>query len=141
LRLLIDAWKRVQRGAEKNLLRVDLTVAEFRTLRVLKEEGSSPMNRFCSATLLSQPTITGIVDKLEERGLVERVRSLKDRREVLIALTPKGSSVFARAEEVHREFMAELFSVLGHDETLHLQRLLSKLADSLQEAQAPVVSH
>ncbi len=81
-RSMVDNWKRLQRGAEKNLLRLDLTPAELRVFRVLREEGSSPMNRFCAATLLSQPSITGIVDKLEERGMVERVRSKEDRREV-----------------------------------------------------------
>ena len=82
-RSLVDSWRRFQRGSEKNLMRIDMSVAELRILKVLREKGSSPMNRFSTETLLSQPTITGIVDKLEERGLVARVRSLEDRREVL----------------------------------------------------------
>lgn len=135
-RTTIDAWKRLQRGAEKNLLRAALSPAELRILRVLKAEGSTPMNRFCSATMLSQPTITGVVDKMEERGLVERVRNLKDRREVLIAITASGADALARGEELHREFVKGSFSVLTEGEMARLSVLLRKVADNIPEARA-----
>lgn len=127
-RSVVDAWKRVQRGAEKNLVNAGMSIAELRILRVLREEGSSPMNRFCPETLLSQPTITGIVDKLEERGLVERVRNSEDRREVLIAMTPKGGEALARGEDLHRRFVEKSLAVLREDEVRELVGLLKKLA-------------
>jgi DNA-binding MarR family transcriptional regulator len=129
-RSAVDSWKRLQRAAEKNLLRVDLSVAELRILRVLHEHGSSPMNRFSTATMLSQPTITGIVDKLEERRLVERVRSKEDRREVLIAVTPSGRVAFAKGEDLHRRFVERALSALEADEVASLQTLLKRLADA-----------
>jgi MarR family transcriptional regulator, organic hydroperoxide resistance regulator len=129
-RSAVDSWKRLQRAAEKNLLRADLSVAELRILRVLHEHGSSPMNRFSTATMLSQPTITGIVDKLEERGLVERVRNKEDRREVLIAITPKGTDAFAKGEDLHRRFVEKALSALEADEVALLRALLKRLADA-----------
>jgi DNA-binding MarR family transcriptional regulator len=129
-RSVSDYWKRLQRGAEKNLMRLDLSVAELRILRVLREQGSSPMNRFCPETMLSQPTITGIVDKLEERGLVERVRSREDRREVLIAITPKGSDTFVKGMDLHRQFVERALSVLEADEADIFVSLLKKLAEA-----------
>jgi DNA-binding MarR family transcriptional regulator len=134
-RSVVDSWKRLQRGAEKNLLRIDLTPAELRILRVLREEGTSPMNRLSHETLLSQPTITGIVDKLEERGFVERVRSKEDRREVLIAITQKGSSAFMKGEELHRRFVEKALSALDAPEVDDLVRLLRKLADASDSPQ------
>lgn len=132
-RSTIDAWKRLQRGAEKNLLRAALSPAELRILRVLKAEGSTPMNRFCSATMLSQPTITGVVDRMEERGLVERVRSLKDRREVHIAITRSGEAALAKGEALHREFVKGSFSVLTEGEMARLSVLLKKVADNIPD--------
>jgi len=111
-RSMASSWKRLQHDAEKNLLRLDLTVAELRILRVLREQGSSPMNRFCAETMLSQPSITGLVDKLEERGLVERVRSLEDRREVLIAITQKGNQTYVKGMDLHRQFVEKALSAL-----------------------------
>jgi len=131
---MVDNWKRLQRGAEKNLLRLDLTPAELRILRVLREEGSSPMNRFCAATMLSQPSITGIVDKLEERGLVERVRSREDRREVLIAITGKGNAAYANGEDLHRQFVERALSSLEVEEMKALVALLKKVADASDAA-------
>jgi MarR family transcriptional regulator, 2-MHQ and catechol-resistance regulon repressor len=129
-RSLVDSWKRFQRGAEKNLVSLDLSAAELRILKVLREQGSSPMNRFSTETLLSQPTITGIVDKLEGRGLVARVRSLEDRREVLIAITPKGVDTLAKGMELHGRFVERSLSALRADEVDVLVGLLKKLADA-----------
>jgi len=140
-RSMANNWKRLQHDAEKNLLRLDLNVAELRILRVLREQGSSPMNRFCAATMLSQPSITGVVDKLEERGLVERVRSREDRREVLIAITAKGNQTYLEGMDLHRQFVEKAFSGLEDDEAQSLVSLLKKLADASDAVvKAPEVS-
>lgn len=129
-RSMAHSWKRLQHHAEKNLLRADLNVAELRILKVLREQGSSPMNRFCAETMLSQPSITGIVDRLEERGLVERVRSKEDRREVLIAITEKGNAAYSKGMDLHRQFVEKALSALEDDEARSLVSLLEKLADA-----------
>ena len=129
-RSMASSWKRLQHDAEKNLLRMDLNVSELRILRVLREQGSSPMNRFCAETMLSQPSITGLVDKLEERGLVERVRSREDRREVLIAITEKGNQTYSKGMELHGQFVEKALSALEDDEAKSLVSLLKKLADA-----------
>lgn len=129
-RSVVDSWKRFQRGGEKNLINAGMSVAELRILRVLREHGSSPMNRFCPETLLSQPTITGIVDKLEDRGLVERVRNQEDRREVLIAITSKGVEALKRGEDLHRRYVERSLASLRDDEVETLVGLLKRLADA-----------
>ena len=129
-RSMASSWKRLQHDAEKNLLRIDLSVAELRILRLLREQGSSPMNRFCAVTMLSQPSITGLVDKLEKRGLVERVRSREDRREVLIAITAKGNQTYSTGMDLHTQFVEKALSALETDEAQSLVSLLKKLADA-----------
>jgi len=133
-RSLVDSWKRFQRGAEKNLAVLDLTPAELRILRVLREQGSSPMNHFSQETMLSQASITGIIDKLEERGLVERVRSREDRREVLIAITPKGDHAYTRGMDLHKQFVEKALSALKADEVDTLVSLFKRLADASDAA-------
>jgi MarR family transcriptional regulator, 2-MHQ and catechol-resistance regulon repressor len=132
-RSMASSWKRLQHHAEKNLLHIDLNLAELRILKVLREQGSSPMNRFSAETMLSQPSITGIVDKLEERGLVERVRNLEDRREVLIAITAKGNQTFSQGMDLHRQFVEKALSALEDEEARSLVSLLQKLADASDE--------
>jgi len=140
-RSMAKNWKRLQHDAEKNLLRLDLNLAELRILRVLREQGSSPMNRFRAETMLSQPSITGLVDKLEERGLVERVRSREDRREVLIAITAKGNQTYSKGMDLHRQFVEKAFSALEAEEARSLVSLLKKLADASDAVvKAPEIS-
>lgn len=129
-RSIADSWKRLQRAAEKNLASLDLTPAELRIMRLLREQGSTPMHRFCQETMLSQPSITGIIDKLEDRGLVERVRSLEDRREVLIAITPKGDHAYQKGMDLHRQFVERALSNLKPDEVDVLVGLFKKFADA-----------
>jgi DNA-binding MarR family transcriptional regulator len=133
-RSMVNNWKRFQHDAEKNLLRLGLTLAELRILRVIREQGSSPMNRFSAETMLSQPSITGIIDKLEEGGLVERVRSLEDRREVLIAITAKGNEVYAKGMDLHKQFVEKALSALDAEEVQTVVSLLKKLADASDAA-------
>ena len=140
-RSMVNNWKRLQHDVEKNLLRGGLSLAELRILRVLREQGSSPMNRFCAETMLSQPSITGIVDKLEEGALVERVRSKEDRREVLIAITVKGNQAYAKGMDLHRQFVEKALSALEPDEVDAVVSLLKKLADASDAAiKAPEIS-
>jgi DNA-binding MarR family transcriptional regulator len=134
-RSIADSWKRLQRGLEKTLAQLDLTPAELRIMRVLREQGSTPMNRFCQETMLSQPSITGIVDKLEDRGLVERVRSREDRREVLIAITAKGDHAYQKGKDLHRQFVERALSNLKPGEVDELAGLFKKFADA-SDAQA-----
>lgn len=129
-RAMANSWKRLHHDAEKNLLRLDLNVAELRILKVLREHGSSPMNRFAAETMLSQPSITGLVDKLEARGLVERVRNREDRREVLIAITAKGDETYSKGMDLHRQFVERVFAVLDGGEARSLVSLLKRLADA-----------
>ena len=133
-RSVVDSWKRLQRGAEKNLASIDLTAAELRILRVLREQGSTPMHRFAQETMLSPPSITGIIDKLEDRELVERVRSKEDRREVLIAITAKGDRAFAKGMNMHKQFVEKALSSLKPEEVESLVSLLKKLADASDAA-------
>jgi len=129
-RTIASAWKRLQRAAEKNLTRAGVTVAEFRILRALKEDGPIAMNKLCPQTMLSQPTITGIVDKLEAMSLVERVRNPDDRREVILGITSAGGEAFSRAEQIHGAFVERSLAALRKEDVAKLVDLLGRLADS-----------
>lgn len=70
--------------------------------------------------------VTDLVDRLEERGLIERRRSPEDRRVTLIALTDEGERCRERALSMLYEPPAE-FEALDEEELEHLGRLLRKV--------------
>ena len=71
--------------------------------------------------------VTDLVDRLEDRELIERRRSPEDRRVTLIALTPAGEALRTRALELLYEPPAE-FEVLDPDELRTLSELLARAA-------------
>jgi len=68
----------------------ELTTPQLTCLRHLIRHGAQSAGELAAGLSLSQPTVTGILDRLEKRGLVERQRCGDDRRKVRVGLTPAG---------------------------------------------------
>lgn len=78
-----------------------------------------------------------MMDRLEERGLVERDRSTEDRRVVLARLTPEGRRLVSEVFPDHASHVRELMDILDRDETGELRRLLKKLGKSVASRESP----
>lgn len=123
-----DAWKRLTRRAEQNLSRIDLSLPDFRILKTLEKSGPCPMAHLSHETMLTQAAITVIVDELEERRLVERMRSEEDRRVINIQITSKGRSLVKEAIRIHRRLVEEVLSALTAEELVSLEAMMNRLA-------------
>lgn len=71
----------------------DLTPMQGHTLRMLDPRNPVPMSAVASSLICDASNVTGIVDKLESRGLIERRASEHDRRIKMLAVTEKGRRV------------------------------------------------
>src|SRR6266702_5023541 len=65
--------------------------------------GDIPMNALAERILYSKSGFTRVVDRMEEAGLVRRVRPEHDRRSILVVLTEKGSEMMERDRRYHRD--------------------------------------
>ncbi len=70
-----------------------LSIAQLDVLRRLGRHGPSPMRRLAEQMNCEASNLTGLVDRLERRGLVTRLNDPDDRRVRLLALTPDGKAV------------------------------------------------
>ena len=77
----------------------ELSPPQVRALGVLDPERPVPMSELACALHCDNPNVTGIVDRLEDRGLVERRSAPHDRRVKMLAVTPRGSEVRAQLHE------------------------------------------
>jgi len=86
-----------------------LTAPQLATLReILAGKNVSPV-ALAAALHLSQPTVTGILNRLQQRGLIERQRSSTDRRSIVAAVTERGRELAERAPPLLRDrFRQEL---------------------------------
>ncbi len=71
----------------------NLTIPQLVCLRQLLIDGPRPIGELASSVCLSKATVTGIIDRLENKELVHRDRSTTDRRKVVLSLTEKGASL------------------------------------------------
>jgi DNA-binding MarR family transcriptional regulator len=103
-------------------LDVDVTMSQLKVLMTLAwsdpEEGRpglrmSDLSRYLGVT---PPTVTVVVDRLVERGLVERQLDAQDRRQHRCELTPEGQEMLARVREASRLRTRRILSELTHTE-------------------------
>jgi DNA-binding MarR family transcriptional regulator len=103
-----------------------LTVPQATLLRMMDPERPSPMSSLATALACHASNVTGLVDRLEEQGLVTRRSSEEDRRVKHICLTPKGINVRAGLCSALFEPPPEL-SRLDEDELAALEKLLRRI--------------
>jgi DNA-binding MarR family transcriptional regulator len=88
LEALMDSVQQQQRGVFREW---KLTPVQFFVLRWLSKDDEANMSKLAGLLGVRPQTVTPIVDTLESSGWVRRVRSIEDRRESLLVLTPKGA--------------------------------------------------
>ena len=88
-----------------------------------------PMNELAERILYSKSGFTRVIDRMEEAGLVRRVRPEHDRRTILIVLTDKGTDTLERARRRHRDGIQRHFSQhLTNADIKALTRALEKIS-------------
>src|SRR4029078_207389 len=91
----MTAWKpRERAGAFRSWLRGSLSLVHLHVLSILESEAPIAMKRLAESLDVSVASATGIVDRMTERGLVQRHSLESDRRVVLVELTDSGRGVF-----------------------------------------------
>jgi DNA-binding MarR family transcriptional regulator len=93
---------------------------------MLQHHGDLPMSRVAELLDVSFSNATGIVDRMEERGLVERVRVPDDRRVVLVRISTGGAQALDEIEAVKQD---RLQAILGHLDGPQLARVVQTYDD------------
>ncbi len=119
-----------------------LTIPQVMVLRAIKKLGDVTVKRVSQDVSLSQATVTTILNRLEERGLIERVRSLTDKRIVNARLTDKGCTILETAPPLLHEKFIQRFDAMEDWEKTQLLSALQRIA-SMMDAEdlqvAPVL--
>jgi DNA-binding MarR family transcriptional regulator len=128
----------VARHQELVFERYGLNRGEVGVLSALRIAG--PHNRLSPTKLfkglmLSSAGITSRLDRLEERGLVKRMRDPEDRRGILVELTEQGAKILDEAVIANTASERELIAGLSSEETKALTGLLKKLVASLEPSE------
>lgn len=127
LRLVLwKAYKAVEQVDRRSISGTGLCVSDFTILEALLHKGPLPVNAIGKKVLLTSGSITTAVDRLAERGLVERKPDPKDGRVAQVHLTAAGRALIEPAFEEHAQRLETIASRLSVDERGTLVNLLKK---------------
>jgi DNA-binding MarR family transcriptional regulator len=105
----------------RNLMGRSVSMTHMHVLAKLRMAGALPMGRLAEALDVSVASATGIVGRMEERGLVERKRDASDRRVVMVELADGGTAALEEIEARGRDYMGRVLERLTRDELIQLR--------------------
>lgn len=135
-RLAIDAWESLFRAQHEVFGDINddfdpkvLSQAEYDVLlTVTRGEGMTARLRDVTANMLiSQPSVSRLVDRMVARGLISKCPDPEDGRGALVRATDAGAAAFRRIASLHGRAIADRMSVLDDAELTQLRELTAKL--------------
>lgn len=114
---LVQCYQAFEAYSAANIRALGLTPPQFDIVATLGNTSGMTATELGEKTLITKGTLTGVVDRLADRGWVERVAHGSDRRCQIIRLTKSGEALFARAFPAHMAHLAACFagaSAAGH---------------------------
>ena len=126
---LRDAITRLNRRVRQARPVGDLTFSQLSALTSLQLAGALTPRELADVERVQPPTMTKIVGKLEELGLVARTPHPSDRRQVILAPTEQGRTVYAQFERARNEWLAKQLAELSPDD----RHTLARAAEILQQ--------
>jgi len=123
LRFNLISNKKLQDDLEK----LQLTSPQFYVLATIGYAGGLPFGEIGEKMMVTVSNLTGIVDRLEEKGLVARERDAHDRRVIRVRLTEKGAKLYKNTIPLFEKSISQFFSPLDKSQQKELSSLLRKL--------------
>ena len=115
------------------LVKSGVSMTHMHVLWLLEHHGDMPMSRMAEFLDVSDSNATGIIDRMEERGLVERVRVPDDRRVVLLRVAEGGTRALDETEALKQD---RLQAILAHLD----ERQLARVAIAFDDIRGAVVA-
>lgn len=118
-------------ASSERVMRRGLSMAQLHILHMLQRHGEMPMSRLADVLNVSLSNATGLVDRIEERGFVERSRVPEDRRIVLIRVTPAGQRLLDEIDALSEELLRSVLGRLDRSKLAGVGQAAAALRDAL----------
>lgn len=119
----------IEKLSNHELAPYELTHTQYKILMLLYRHQDCPLRQIDIEThfAMTNPTVTGIVQNLEKKGLVQRISNPDDRRSKLLTLTERASAMQKELHAIGEELEHQVTANLSEDESRQLIELLKKI--------------
>jgi MarR family 2-MHQ and catechol resistance regulon transcriptional repressor len=124
--------KAVQERMRLEITKYNLSITEFSVLEVLYNKGKQTIQQIGKSILISSGSMTYVIDKLEQRGILYRNACPDDRRVIHVTLTDDGNELIENIMPKHQELVDYMLGSLNNDEAETLVKLLKKVSKRLK---------
>jgi DNA-binding MarR family transcriptional regulator len=121
----------------ERLVRLGISMAQFHIAVTLQRNGDMTMSRLADVLGVSQSNASGLVDRLEERGFVERTRVSEDRRIVMVRVTDAGARLIEENDALSDELMRDVLGRLDARELPAIARATAEVRRALETTTTP----
>ncbi|MFP7484315.1 MarR family transcriptional regulator [Priestia filamentosa] len=129
--VLMQTSKAVHERMKEEMSKNKLNIMEFSVLEVLYQKGKQTIRQIGDYILVSSSSMTYVIDKLEQKGLLSRNTCQEDRRVIHVSLTHDGIELMKEIMLKHYKIVNDMFDSLNPDEAKTLVHLLEKVKDKV----------
>lgn len=133
LRELVRSYQAFENFSAPHIKSMDLTSPQFDVIATLANQPPMTCKTLGEKTLITKGTLTGILDRLEIKGFVERKANNEDGRSQKIMLTLAGQEIFEHAFPSHMQHLEKAFNQLSPQQMLELTNSLKQLREAMEK--------
>ena len=126
-RLLSRVKMEMHEALDRELAPLDITAAQFVILMNLAGGEVDSASKLCKGVSYDPGAMTRMLDRLEGKGLIRRVRCADDRRKVILELTPEGKAVYPKLVASYVNVLNRFLHGFTKPEVRQLETLLSRM--------------
>lgn len=134
LRELAASYQTFTTYGAAHIRQMDLTPSQFDILATLGNTAGMPFKELGEKTLITKGTLTGVVERLVAKGLVQRTASATDGRSQIVQLTAQGDALFQQHFPAHLDYVGQALQALSETEMQTLTTGLRNLRNAFSHA-------
>jgi len=129
--LLMQTSKAIHDQIKDEIATYKLGITEFSVLEVLYQKEKQTIQQIGNSILVSSGSMTYVIDKLEQRGLLCRIPCPDDRRVIHVELTDDGNELMNQIMPNYHDLINSMFDSLDFDETDTFVKLMKKVSNKV----------
>ena len=125
------AMSQIKCASSERLLRLGVSMAQLHIMYTLQRTGEMTMSHLADVLNVSLSNATGLIDRMEERGFIERYGVPTDRRIVLVRVTPSGEAMLGEVDALSDELLRSVLGRLPASQLRGVAHAMSALREAV----------